>query len=86
MERLEPLQKRLQILQSFRVKMSHFLPILKFATIRSTNKKTLRNTWVSQGFRQSERQDLNLRPLRPERSALARLSYAPMIMGWGNGS
>ena len=25
----------------------------------------------------SERQDLNLRPLRPERSALAKLSYSP---------
>jgi hypothetical protein len=29
----------------------------------------------------SERQDLNLRPLRPERSALARLSYAPFYFG-----
>ena len=28
----------------------------------------------------SERQDLNLRPLRPERNALAKLSYAPIIM------
>ena len=27
----------------------------------------------------SGRQDLNLRPLRPERSALARLSYAPQL-------
>ena len=26
----------------------------------------------------SDRQDLNLRPLRPERSALARLSYGPI--------
>ncbi len=26
---------------------------------------------------QSGRQDLNLRPLRPERSALAKLSYSP---------
>ncbi len=26
----------------------------------------------------SGRQDLNLRPLRPERNALAKLSYAPM--------
>ena len=28
-------------------------------------------------YRKSGRQDLNLRPLRPERSALAKLSYAP---------
>ena len=28
---------------------------------------------------QSGRQDLNLRPLRPERSALAKLSYSPKI-------
>ncbi len=28
--------------------------------------------------KKSGRQDLNLRPLRPERSALAKLSYAPM--------
>ena len=27
---------------------------------------------------QSGRQDLNLRPLRPERSALAKLSYSPI--------
>ena len=27
----------------------------------------------------SDRQDLNLRPLRPERSALARLSYGPVV-------
>ncbi len=47
----------------------------------ATTKKTLRNNLVSQGFHQSERQDLNLRPLRPERSALARLSYAPMGLG-----
>ena len=30
-------------------------------------------------LQKSERQDLNLRPLRPERSALAKLSYSP---GW----
>ncbi len=29
------------------------------------------------GSQKSGRQDLNLRPLRPERSALAKLSYAP---------
>ena len=32
-------------------------------------------------LKESERQDLNLRPLRPERSALARLSYAPIRFG-----
>ncbi len=30
--------------------------------------------------RWSERQDSNLRPLRPERNALAKLSYAPMCL------
>ena len=29
-------------------------------------------------FNKSERQDLNLRPLPPQGSALAKLSYAPM--------
>ena len=29
-------------------------------------------------MRESGRQDLNLRPLRPERSALAKLSYSPV--------
>ena len=30
------------------------------------------------GLYESGRQDLNLRPLRPERSALAKLSYSPV--------
>ena len=31
------------------------------------------------GLKKSGRHDLNMRPLRPERSALARLSYAPIL-------
>ena len=32
------------------------------------------------GLSKSGRQDLNLRPLRPERSALAKLSYSPKVV------
>jgi hypothetical protein len=42
---------------------------------------TARGTTVIQG--KSGRLDSNQRPLRPERSALARLSYAPIWIGFG---
>lgn len=43
-------------------------------------KKTLVEQLFSPAFRKSGRHDSNMRLLRPKRSALARLSYAPMAL------
>src|SRR5262249_53426509 len=47
---------------------------------RPHNEKALRRIRRRAYFEEkSGRHDLNMRPLRPERSALARLSYAPRV-------
>src|SRR3989304_7041678 len=42
-----------------------------------TKRKSLCRSLYCIGLYKSGREDLNLRPLRPERSALAKLSYSP---------
>lgn len=44
------------------------------------HKKSLSETQIRRGLGWSGRPDLNWRPLRPERSALAKLSHAPLAL------